>query len=324
MYRTYIFHAAAAAGFLLATMTGCIPAPQENVPTPEPARELVETKTGAAFYHEAGVDDALWLEVDRSAEAGGPIGGYFTRPDGARDSIVLLMKGANPGGPEMRLPHTLSTHRSLGWAFVQAGFATWTPFTLECGIPYGQEDLGDTLAMIDWLNGPGKADLNVNRLYVVGYSKGATLATLANLHRPATAYVALNGLADPSAIAQSYLLYQLATTLFPINEGFCQMQSTLTTYGPPGSPGWAAIDAVSRIASLHSPQLFIHVLGDPVYPAQSTRSMRDRYEAGLAAGENLAPLEFIFLDSSNHFQVRTDPFVHQQIIDYLMRFELAP
>ncbi len=64
------------------------------------------------------------------------------------------------------------------------------------------KDLQDMLAMIDWLNGPGKVDLNVNRLYVVGYSKGAILATLANLHRPATAYVSLNGLADPPRTRQ--------------------------------------------------------------------------------------------------------------------------
>ena len=306
-----------------AMLAGCMQAPQADAPTPDPSRDVVETKAGATLYREAGVDDAMWLELDRPDDAGGPIGGYFTRPENPRDAVVLVLEGANPGGADVRLPHTLETHRSLSWAFVQAGYTTWTPYIPECGIPYGQQDLQDVLALIDWLSGPGKAELNANRLYVVGYSKGATLANLANLQRTATAYVALNGLAQPDAIEDNYILYEFAVTVYPANEGFCQMKTTLDTYGPPGSPAWDVLDVVGRIAELHGPELFVHDIDDPVYPSSSDQTMQARYEQGLAAGEALMPLQFIFLPGADHFAVRTDTATHQQILDYFEQFEPA-
>ncbi len=309
--------------FVLSAVTGCLPAPQADAPTPEPARTLVETGNVHSLYHEEGLDDAAWLELSRTEESGGPIGGYFTSPPNARRAFVLLLQGANPGGAEMRLPHTLSTHRSLGRAFVQAGFSTWTPYFPECGIPYGSKDLDDVLAAIDWLTEDGATSFNVDRLYVVGYSKGATLATLANLRRRATAYVSLNGLTQPDSLEKNWLVYGLTVTVYPANEGFCQMKSTLDAYGPPGSPAWDVLDAVSRIDQLVSPELFVHDIDDPVYPSAGTQAMQTRYQAGLAAGEQLVPLDFIFLPGFNHFAVRTDPAIHQQIVDYLLRFEPA-
>ncbi len=311
-------------GVLAASLAaGCLPAPQADTPAPEPARTLVETGNRHALYQEDGVEDARWLEISRSEENGGPIGGYFTSPQNARRALVLLLQGANPGWADMRLPHTLMTHLSLGWAFVQAGFPTWTPYIPECGIPYGREDLDAVLAAIDWLKGDGAAAFNTDRLYVVGYSKGATLATLANLQRPVTAYVSLNGLTQPDSLEGGWLVYALTVTVYPANEGFCQLKSTLDAYGPPGSPAWDVLDAVSRIGQLYSPELFVHALDDPVYPSEGTRAMQNRYRAGLAADEQLVPLEFIFLPGFNHFAVRTDPAIHQQVIDYLMRFEPA-
>jgi len=310
------------AGF--AAGTGCAPdMPVPGDPPAPPPREMVEQKPGAALYREDGVEDALWLEMDRLAASGGPIGGYFTQPQGGRNAMVVVLEGANSGGPENRLPHTLATHRSLGWSFVAAGFAAWTPLVRECGTPYGQDDLTDALAIVDWLEGGGAAALGAERVYVVGYSKGATLATLLNLRRAVTAYVSLNGLTQPNQLEDNEMLYGIMVRILPYNEVLCQIQSTLAGYGPPGSPGWDVLDAVSRIGDLHSPELFVHDLGDLVYTSSNTRAMQDRYEAGLAAGESLVPLEFLYLEGADHYAARTDPAVHQQIIDYLNRFEPA-
>ena len=302
-------------------LVGCVPAPQENTATPEPTRELIETKAGASVYRETGVEDAVWLEVDRSAESGGPVGGYLTEPENGRSAFVLLLQGANPGGMEKRLPHTLDTHRMLGGAFVEAGFTTWTPYIPECGIPYGQGDLQDTLAAMGWLDGGGAASYGAERVYVVGYSKGATLATLANLERSAAAYVSLNGLTQPNQLEENYAFYQTIVTTLQLNEGFCQMKSTLDAYGPPGSEAWNVLDAVSKIGQLHSPELFVHDLGDYVYSEDNTIAMQQRYEAGVAAGESIVPLEFLLLENVNHFDARTNPDIHQHVVDYLMQFE---
>jgi alpha/beta superfamily hydrolase len=317
-----VFAVGLAAG--LAAGTGCSPGmPVPGDPPAPPPRELLEQKPGAALYREDGVEDALWLEMDRPAASGGPIGGYYTQPQAGREAMVLVLEGANPGGPETRLPHTLTTHRSLGSAFVEAGFTTWTPMIRECGTPYGQDDLVDALAIVDWLEGGGAVALGAERLYVVGYSKGAMLATLLNERRTATAYISLNGLTRPNQLEDNEVLYRIMVSVLPYTEGLCQIQSTLAGYGPPGSPGWDVLDAVSRIGDLHSPELFVHDLGDFVYTSDNTQAMQERYEAGLAAGEPLVQLDFLYLEGSDHFAVRTDPAIHQQIIDYLNRFEPA-
>jgi len=308
----------------LLTAAGCAPVlPTDSTDTLNPERELIETQTGSALYSEAGVDDAQWLEMDRPADAGGPIGGYFTAPASARNAFVLVLQGANPAGADNRLAHTLTTHRTLSASFANAGFIVWTPIIRECGTAYGQDDLVDVLDIIDWLLDGGAAELAADRIYVVGYSKGATLATLANLQRTLTAYVSLNGLPQPDQLERDWLFYQILTSVWTANEGFCQLKSTLDTYGSPGAPGWDTLDAVSRVTQLTTPELFVHTTADPVYEVENTKTMNAHYQAALDAGETVVPLDFLYIPGGDHFVVRTDPAIHQQVIDYLNRFEPA-
>jgi dienelactone hydrolase len=303
---------------------GCIPALPDNIDDAAfpPSRTVFLERDGAVFSMEDGSESAIWLEIDRP-DGSGRVGGYLSLSDGDRRSLVLFLPGASTYDASGGLQAAHDFHTIFGQPFQEAGYSIWTLLTRECGTAYGQDDLTDVLAAVDWLGDKGKAALGADRVYMVGYSKGATLAILVNQQRDLTALVSLAGLTQPDQLESGWLLYSLVADLYPSNVGICQLGTTLETYGRPGDPGWDALDSVSRIGEFRRPMLFIHGTVDQIYYTYNTTAMQDRYDAGLAAGQTLADLEFWFVEGADHFAMRDDPVIRQKTLEYFAEFEPA-
>ena len=83
--------------FLLIAMLciGCQWIPPDNANAkPSPGRIMLSEIEGATFYAEPGLDDALWLEVERANESG-TVGGYLTNNGAPRRTLILFIGGAS-------------------------------------------------------------------------------------------------------------------------------------------------------------------------------------------------------------------------------------
>ncbi|MCZ6766274.1 MAG: alpha/beta fold hydrolase [bacterium] len=290
-----------------------------NVEVDSPLRTITEEKLGARFSVEEGLEDAIWLEIERVDEPG-YVGGYLSTND-HRGALIILLAGAStfsPGGPE---ENARDFHLELGTVMRERDYRTWSLALRECGTAYGQGDLRDAEEALDWLERNGKTLLGVQRVYVIGYSSGATVATLLNRTRDVDALVSIAGLTEPDQLEANWALYSLLRSLFPLNEGLCQPGSTLDFYGSPGSPLWDELDTVNRVEELRNPELLVHGTQDVIFFVENTIHLQERFEERVAAGAHLAPLEFMILPGANHFgpPFRTD--VHDRIFQFLGSFE---
>ncbi|MGE0481773.1 MAG: alpha/beta hydrolase family protein [Phycisphaerae bacterium] len=334
----------ALAGLPLA-FTACVPPLPQNIGNDALAqRELDSTFGAARAFREAGVADALWLEIDRSA-ARGAVGGYFARairaelnaarradirarnPANASDTtelarppgLVVLLAGASTFYDRGPIAKALDYHRDVGALLRAAGFDTWFLVVRECGTPYGGGDLADLLDALDWLEIEGRAALDVERVYLVGYSSGATPALLASLDRRLDAVVAIDGLTRADLFEQYWLFDNLVANLYPENTGICQFRATLHTYGLPGSPAYAALDVVGRIDRLKSPLLVIHGRQDVIYPYADFVALRDAYERAARSAAALPSAEFVTIPDAEHIQIFERNDVRSRVIDYLLQ-----
>ncbi len=279
----------------------------------------VRATAGAVEQALPDVPNTLWLLIDRP-EPGRTVGALLS-PD-PRPGLVVLLCGASTLDPKGRFEAVRRFDRLYGADLRAAGFRTLAPVLSECHTPYGGEDLADARAVVDWLASGGAEFLGTERVYVVGYSTGATVVNLLNAERRVTAMVSLAGLSEPDQLEYFQPLYRLLTLLFPDNTGFCQLATTLDTYGPPGKPRWTALDAVNRVAEFRNPTLFIHGTSDFVYVVDNTRHLEARYAALLRAGRtDLPPLEFVYLAGGSHFDPAYSAAERQRVIAYLKRFE---
>lgn len=300
---------------------GCMYILPDNVDkNPQPARAVLQQAAEATLSIEDGLPTGYWLEVERAQETG-RLGGYLSDPPHPRPAIVIVLGGASSFEPRGPLDASRYTHEYFLPRFDERGYRIWTLVRRECGTAYGQDDVRDVVEAIDWLEREGKAWLGVERVYLYGYSTGATQATLASRQRDVTAVVSLGGLTQPDQFEEFYGLYMLLAALFPNNTGICQLRDTLIDYGPPGSPGWEALNTVDHLDELRSPMLFAQGSYDPVYFIDNLLALRARYEAEVAAGAVLAPLEFIYLPGVHHYALPEHPEVVRRTLDFLDRFE---
>jgi len=188
----------------------------------------------------------------------------------------------------------------------KTGLMTWTLAVRECGTPYGGKDLTDVLDALDWLAGGGMAVLGVDRVYVVGYSSGATLTVLANERRTVRAVVEIDGLTGPSQLERYWGPYRLIADLFPWNTGLCQLGSTL--------------DAVRHVAELRSPMLVLHGERDVVFLVDNARAFQAAYETIRAQGANVPEAEFTYLPTGDHFNPIERDDVVEKVLGFLERF----
>lgn len=296
--------------------TACTAILPENVDAPQDVpRTLVRAVGGARFATEDGLTDGVWLEVPRVDEPG-YIGGYLSQPSTPGGGLLIVLPGASTYYPGAMVAKVRDYHDHFSAKLRQTGLMTWTLAVRECGTPYGGGDLADVLAALDWLAGGGTAVLGVDRVYLVGYSSGATLAVLANERRTVRAVVEIDGLTGPGQFERYWGLYRFIADLFPWNTGLCQLGATLDAYGPPGAPGWDTLDAVSRVAELRSPMLVLHGERDVVFLVDNARALQAAYEPLHAQGASVPPVEFVYLPTGDHF----NPIDRDDVVDAVLGF----
>jgi pimeloyl-ACP methyl ester carboxylesterase len=307
---------------LAATCRGCGLLPIVNIAA-GPASSVVYQEDGRArFAFEEGLEDGVWLEVDRVGEPGA-VGGYLSQNANERGALIILLHGASTYDPEGTYGKARDFHREYApdlWPF---GYLTWSLAVRECGAAYGQGDLADVLEAIDWLDAEGKALLGVERVFVIGYSTGATVSTLVARHRQVDGVASMGGLAEPDQLEELWSLYDLLRRLFPQNVAMCQLGSTLDYYGPPGSPTWEALDTVARVDGLKSPALLVHAELDQVFFVDNTIHLQEQYEARLREGALLPEVEFFYVPGASHFDPPSSEEVLMRILDFFARIEAA-
>ncbi len=275
---------------------------------------------GGRFVEDAAFDDAVWLEIDRTGTEG-TIGGFLSTNENSRAALILMLSGASTltfGGPR---GVAIKNHAQYSGEYRDAGFLTWVLMLPECGVPYGGQGVDDVVEVIDWLEGGGKDVLGVERIYVLGYSTGGTIANLVNLRRSVTASVSVSGLTQPDQFREDRRLFEFVAGLFPNNEGMCQLQATLDAYGAADSPGWDALDVVSRVDELQNPMLVIHGTEDFVYSLDNARNLEAAYIERAASVDDLVPLEFLYVEGSGHFLQDENLELRPIIVEYFERFE---
>jgi dienelactone hydrolase len=306
----------------LAFVVGCIPGLVEinRLPTSTPPVVRTTIAQGPRARLQRENDNLLWLEIDRARDSG-VVGGYIGDLTSHRGALVIALNGAGGPYPEGTLQADRTFHYGYAGEFRAAGLLTWTVALPECGTPYGGDDLADLLEVIDWLDEGGREYLDVREVFVVGYSTGATVVNLLNPLRDVTAIVSLGGLADGQQLQAHYGFYQTLVGVFALNTAFCQLGDTLRAYGPPGSTGWEALDAVSRVSEFRNPTLYIHGTADVIYAVENTRRIEARYRALLAAGRNDLPeLLFEYPAGGQHFGTATETVHRQRVLAYVLGF----
>jgi fermentation-respiration switch protein FrsA (DUF1100 family) len=289
----------------------------ENTALPPPQRTVLDEAGGAVFSSEPGLEDAVWVEIP--GNSGRTVGGYLSLENADSGDIVIVLHGASTFSTDGAVDGARGFHEGFGLAYRQAGYRTLSLDFQECGTAYGQGDTADVVQAIDWLNGPGKAVLGTTGIYLVGYSVGATAAIVANRQRQVTAVASISGITEPQSLQGAWFLYYLAGSLYPNNEGLCQVGSTLAVYGLPGWPGWDTLNTVARVNELQSPMLVIQGTSDQLFPVSNAQNLEAAYQQALSEGLTLSPVEFLYIPDADHFAV-VGPEVADAILAFFGRF----
>lgn len=302
---------------------GCIAPPlPTNLDAAAPDRSLLREAPQAVVRQEEGVLDAAWLEITR--DDGRPVGGYISLQKSPRGALVLLIDGASTFQEAGSDAQALTFHRDFGADLRAFGFRTWSLSVQECGAAYGQDDVRDLVAALDWLDDVGRAALSAERVYVVGYSTGATVTQIASRQRTVTAAVSLAGLSRPDQLEEFYDVYRWVSDLYPRNAGLCKLGDTLDFYGPPGAMAWEALNTAGHVEEFRHPMLFVHGMRDIIYFPDNTLAVETAYLAARSAGVEMPKLTFNYLAEGEHYTVRSDPAVRLSVIRWLETFEPDP
>lgn len=184
--------------------------------------------------------------------------------------------------------------------------------------PYASGEVDDLTLMVAWLNAEGRGLLGVDRVYLVGYSTGATTAVFANDRCDVTAVVAIAPLTGPAQLVRSAAVYRRLADAFPCNSGFQQMRRTIDAYE---SAGWEGFDAAARVPQMRNPVLFMQASDDFVYLVSNTQDVERAYREALAAGRAVPEMTFVYPAHAGHFAYVLDPRWFEPVLAYLERFE---
>lgn len=310
-----------AAGCVLIGCPGCLLlAVPVNEPLPlEPQASPLRDLPGAVLELPEGETDVYWLAVERQSRPGS-VGGFISPLEEHNGGLVLLFDGAstlNRAGP---VGSARDFYEQFGADFRDAGFLTWALVLPEGDTPFGGEDLADALEVLDWLDRDGRAALDVDRIYLVGYSAGASVINLVNIRRDVTAVVSIAGFSEPDQFEELRNLYLLLSFLFPANTAFSQLGMTVLTLD--SLQEREKLDVAGRVTEIRNPTLFVHGTDDRVVFVENTRAIEASYQEALAAGaSDLPELEFRYIEGGDHYMTLHDPAVRRLALDYLLRFE---
>lgn len=294
-----------------AGMSGCEDILPKNIGIERtPERETLLETSGTTFCNEPDFPGAVWLEFDRLRESG-RTGGYLLRKGTHRGALILVLHGATTFFLDGPVYAARGAHNELAEFYGFHGYLTWTLTRRQCTSGYGEEDLADVLEALDWLDRIGKSLLNVDRVYLVGYSTGGTLTVLANRRRDFEAGAVISGLTSLDQFRWFRDLYVILASMFPSNVGICHLRATLESYFPPGSASWDAFDSVANLDEHRNPLVFFHGDRDVVLLVENMLNLQAEYERRIAAGADLPHFEFILMPGNDHFQPYLDPAVHE-------------
>ncbi len=306
----------------LASYPGCVsellPA---NIGNPMAPAGLVIERTDKATLSRVLDDDVYWLDVERQSDDGGTVGGFISPRHEHDGGLVMFLDGASTFAEGGELEAARLNYHLFSDDICGAGFMMWVPVLPEEDTPFGGEDLNHALELIDWLDAGGKEFLRVERIYVVGYSAGGTIANLINLRRDVTAIVSLASLTHSDQLDEMTPIYRAFESLFPDNTGARYIDATIRSLEPPDSEKRQQMDVVAQVEHLRNPTLFVHGMDDIIFFAENTLALEARYWELLAEGVQMPELDFLYMPGEDHFQIGADPYVRAQVVDYLLQFE---
>lgn len=308
------------AGYLLVaaaalTVGGCsiILLPQ-NVNAEPPSRVRIRELPAAAEFAEPGVDDATWLECYTAV---GPVGGYLVQPAHASSRDLVLMIAGASTYEDTAAAQALKFLRGLGSSLTGAGLSVWCMRPSECGTAWGREDADEVRAALRWLADSGREALGVERVMVLGYSTGATVALHMAFEPDVDGVVVLSGLCSDDQIARYQGVLEQVATLYPNNRGICHAAATLAAYGPAHSPGWQVLNAPARVGELRAPLLVMHGLLDFVFEPAGAIELHLAYLTQRARGAALPPADFVYVPDGTYFSLPDDPLVQAAVVAWL-------
>lgn len=291
--------------------------PAQNCDAPElPQVTLTERIDSADYGTVPGVEKAVWLQIARQ-HGDGVIGGYLSPEPASNGGLVLLLCGAGTINASARVGAVLNFFQDYGQKYRDAGYRLWAPVLSEVD-PYATGEVDDVVELLDWLNGPRGTLPDVERVFVVGYSSGATTANFVNLRGHATAVVSLAGLTEPNQLMRQEAFYRTVTDLFPCNTGMNQMHRTLDYYK---TNGWDNFSVVNRVVEMKNPALFMTAGDDIVFEPANVHDLEQAYDAALADGAIIPQLTFDYLQRGDHFAYVTESEPLATVLNYLQQFE---
>lgn len=312
---------------LLAPLAGCMEV-LELIPASNckaalyPPVTITETNDRAALGTIDKLDDVLWFEIARQrgnpdSTGLGTIGGYLSPQESARGGLVILLCGGATLDPGSRAEAAYRFYAGYGAGFRDAGFRVWAPVLSESH-PYGTAEVDDLVELLDWLDAGGKSVLAAERVYVVGYSAGATTINFAMTRAKAKAMVSIAGLANGDQLRASRQVDGFLDQLFPCNTAFTQLADTIAYYD---ELGWDAFDATANIADVRNPVLFMASREDAVQWPQNTEAIEKAYQQALTDGAVLPELSFYYVPTGSHFVYVEDKRLFEVVLEYLLSFE---
>jgi len=283
-------------------------------------REFLESVGAGKLYAEAGRDDRWWVEVP-SPTPDGAVWSYLSVAPPPRKALVVLLDGAATLNPDGREGQALYAFEHMGSWFCAQGYAVLVPALAECGSPYGYDDVTDANAVLDWAETAGRARLGGERVYVVGYSVGATTALRLAETRVLDGVACISPLTSPRQLLTDRAYYELLNAVFPSNEGFCQLAESVRAVANPSGAARAALDSVANVVALASPTLILHGTADQVFRFENAWRLQRAYRAAVAENPTLPLMEFRFFPRRDHFALADDPGTVVRIAEFFERIE---
>lgn len=204
-----------------------------------------------------------------------------------------------------------------GSVFAGQGYTVVAHAYDEADSAYGQFDLEDTLAAIDWLDGPGAAELGVDRVYLQGTSRGGIIAYLAAYRcapEKLAGVVADRGVSNFLLLGPDYEAYLQGRFGSTIQRA---VQLTLEWIGvlPTEDPQpWMELSAAYNIDRIRVPLLVLHGDRDFLVPIDQAVDFRERV---LQAGR--PDIEFYLAEGRGHLSLGFGPDYREIIRDFLER-----
>ncbi len=242
-----------------------------------------------------------------------PLTLYIKRPDGPNIGKALLVAHISSADS-----NTAARMAAVQWGsfLSDVGITVVAHAYNESDSAYGQFDLQDTLVALEWLNGDGAEDLDIDQVFLQGTSRGGVIAYQAAFR------------AEPDQLAgviadrgvSNFLLLDEARDLY-LSGAFGETirratQLTLEWIGvlPEDDPEpWKALSASYNLDRITIPMLIMHGDQDRLVPVEQAIDFMDR-----ARQIGRDDIRLIVLEGLGHYTVGFSPDYRQAVTDFIL------